>query len=188
MALLFAGILLYCAVHLFPAALPAVRSRAVLRLGEHPYKGVFSLLIIASIALIVFGWKAATPGILYRPPLAPGLVSSALMLIALVLFAASAIPSNIGRLIRHPQMTAVILWSAAHLLTNGDRPSLLLFGGLGAWALLEIVLCNRRDGPWQRPAPRSRAADGAAIIVGVFSYAALAWFHLRLFGVAALPT
>ena len=188
MLLLTAGILLYCAVHLIPAALPALRSQALARLGENPYKGVFSVLIIASLAMIVFGWKAATPGIVYRPPLGPGLVPSALMLLAFVLFAASAIPSNIGRLVRHPQMTAVILWSVAHLLVNGDRPSLLLFGGLGVWALLEIVLCNRRDGPWQRPAPRSKAADGAAIVVGVIAYAVLAWFHTRLFGIAAFPT
>lgn len=187
MALLIAGTLLYCAVHLFPAALPAVRSKMVPRLGENPYKGVFSLLILASLALIVFGWKIAVPSVVYRPPLGPGLVPSALMLLAFMLFAASAIPSNISRLIRHPQMTAVILWSAAHLLTNGDRPSLVLFGGLGTWAMAEILLCNRRDGSWQRPAPRSRVADGLVIVIGVTAYAALAWFHARLFGVAAFP-
>lgn len=187
MAMLIIGVLLYCAVHLFPAALPALRSRAIARLGENPYKGVFSLLIIGSLVLIVFGWKAATPSIVYRPPLGPGLIPSALMLLAFVFFAASAIPSNIGRVVRHPQMTAVILWSTAHLLANGDRPSLVLFGGLGTWAILEIVLCNRRDSTWQRPAPRSRAADAAAIVVGVVAYAVLAWFHARLFGVAAFP-
>ena len=35
---------------------------------------------------------------------------------------------------RHPQLTAVIVWAVAHLLVNGDLASIVLFGdhaGLG---------------------------------------------------------
>ena len=48
--------------------------------------------------------------------------------------------------IRHPQLTAVKLWAVAHLLVNGDSASLLLFGGLLVWAVLEVVIINKQDG------------------------------------------
>ena len=34
----------------------------------------------------------------------------------------------------------VVVWAIAHLLTNSDRPSIVLFGGMAAWALAEIVV------------------------------------------------
>lgn len=35
----------------------------------------------------------------------------------------------------------------AHLLVNGDVASFVLFGGLGLWALAEMVVINRAQGP-----------------------------------------
>lgn len=187
MTLLVAGVLAFSIVHLLPAAAHTARQVLIGKLGENAYKGLFSLFIIGSIALIVTGWKSATPALVYRPPAEPGLLPSALVLLGLVAFAASAIPSNFSRVVRHPQMTGVLLWSVAHLLVNGDSRSLVLFGGLGGWALLEVILCNRRDGAWRKPPVRPRLNDLVVPIVGALVFAILFYFHGALFGVAAFP-
>jgi uncharacterized membrane protein len=109
-----------------------------------------------------------------------------LVLIGLILFFASQAPGNIKRFIRHPQMTGTILWGVAHLLTNGDTRSVTLFGGLTVWAVLEIVMINRRDGQWQRPGPAAIKFDVIPVIIGSVIFAVVLYFHGSLFGVSPL--
>ena len=188
MALLLAGITIFCVVHLFKAAAPAARDNLVFKLGENPYKGIFSLLILGSLVMIVFGWKATIPAAVYVPPLGPGILPSLMVLAGLVLFFASQAGGHIKRTLRHPQMLGTISWATAHLLTNGDSRSVLLFGSLAAWALLEIILCNRRDGPRTTLPAASGKADLIAIVIGVVAFGLVGHFHVVLFGVSPLPT
>ncbi len=183
MSLLITGILLFTIVHLVPAASPATRTRLVDSLGEGPYRGLFSVVIVASLALIVFGWKAATPMSVYAPPVGGGPVISALVFAAFVMFVTSKARSNYRRFVRHPQMLAVILWAAAHLLVNGDSRSVVLFGSLGIWAMVEIVLCNRRDGAWRKPDVMPLSADIRVAVIAGVSFAAFFFLHKALFGV-----
>ncbi len=46
----------------------------------------------------------------------------------------------------------VVVWAVAHLLVNGDLASLVLFAALGLWALAEMAVINRAEGPWSPPA------------------------------------
>jgi uncharacterized membrane protein len=87
------------------------------------------------------------------------------MAISIFLFGAAQRKSAVKRFIRHPQLTGLLLWSLAHLLANGEQRSLVLFGGLGVWALLEMVLISRRDGEWvkEESPPMSRDLIGAVI-------------------------
>ena len=130
------------------------------------------------------GWKSATPSVVYEPPLSGGLITSVLILAAFILFVAASSGSNIKRLVRHPQMLSVILWSAAHLLANGDSRSVALFGGLGVWAVVEILLCNRRDGEWRKPDRVSAKIDVITVAIAGAAFGLFAYFHQALFGVA----
>lgn len=186
MSLLIAGVVLWSAAHLFKAAAPALRDRVEQRLGRDPYRGLFSLVIVASLVLIVFGWKSALPRPVYTPLMGGGPIIAVLLLVGLVLFFASQFAGNIKRFIRHPQMTGTLLWAIAHLLVNGDSRSLTLFGGFAVWALLEIVLINRRDGQWQKPAAAAVKNDLIPFVVGSAVFAAVLYFHQTLFGVAAM--
>jgi uncharacterized membrane protein len=186
MGLLLTGIVLFCVVHLFPSLMPAARDRLVSRLGENPYKAVFSVLILAGLILIVLGWKAAVPRPVYIPPMAPGLLPSSLVFAGLVLFLAAQMRGYLKRVLRHPQMIGTVLWAVSHLLTNGDSRSVLLFGSLLIWALLEILLCNRRDGPRQELPAAAGKFDLMAIVAGGLAFAVIGHFHLRLFGVSPL--
>lgn len=184
MSMLIAGLVIWSAAHLFKAVSPSTHDKIERKMGENPYRGAISLVIIGALILMVVGWKSAVPHGLYAAPLPAGPMISALVWIGLVLFFASQFNGNIKRLIRHPQMTGTLLWSAAHLLTNGDSRSVTLFGGLAIWASLEIVFINRRDGQWQRPGPAAIRFDVIPIVIGTAVFAAVMRFHSTLFGVA----
>ncbi len=188
MTLLIAGVVLWSIAHLFPAIAPGVRSNLSAKFGEGPYKGLFALDIILALVLIVFGWKAATPMPVYAPPLYGSPIPSALLLLAIVLFVASSTPNNLKRYIRHPQMAAVLFWGVSHLLTNGDSRSLLLFGGLTAWSILEMFFISKREGAWQKPSSVPLIKDVITVVVAALVFTGLAYFHGSLFGVAAIPS
>lgn len=188
MALLIAGVVFWSIVHLMPAVAPNLRAALTTKLGESPYKGLFAIDIIIALALMVFGWKAATPSPVYAPPLVDSPLPLALMAVAILLFTASSMPNNLKRHIRHPQMAAVLLWSIAHLLSNGDNRSLVLFGGLGLWSLLEMVFINRRDRGWEPPPTIALGKDIITVIVAIIVFKTLGYFHLALFGVPAVPS
>lgn len=187
MILLTAGTALWCLVHLYPSVLPSARSAMIERLGENAYRGLFSVLILVALLLIVFGWRSAQPAAVYNPPLGPNPAVSALILVGLFLFFSARAAGNVKRYIRHPQMTGTILWGVAHLLTNGDSRSVVLFGGLTAWAILEILMINRREGAREKPPAVPLKRDLVPLVVGIAVFALVAAFHQRLFGVPAIP-
>jgi len=187
MTLLIAGVALWSTAHLFPAIAPGVRAKLAAQFGEGPYKGLFALDIVIALVLIVYGWKTATTSVIYSAPLHGGLVPSAFMFLAITLFVTSKTPSNLKRYIRHPQISAVLVWAISHLLTNGDSRSLVLFGGMAIWAILEMTFINIRDGRWEKPASIPVAKDVITVTVATIVFAALAHFHASLFGVPALP-
>jgi uncharacterized membrane protein len=186
MICLVLGVLLFAGIHMLPTAL-ATRGRLVERLGEQPYKGLFSLGVAGGIALMVIGWRSSVPSYLYAPPGWSAAVASLLIFAALVLFVASGIPTNLKRLIRHPQLTGVVIWAGAHLLANGDSRSLVLFGGIGVWAIVEMGLLNRRDGTWQRPEPLPLVAELKPLIGAAVLFAILFLVHPYIAGVSPLP-
>jgi uncharacterized membrane protein len=109
-----------------------------------------------------------------------------LLLISFILFVAARAHTNIKRFVRHPQLTAVAVWGIAHLLTHGDSRSVALFGGMTLWALVTMVLCGRRDGPWRKPGPVTPGSDIRTVVVGVIAFGVLLYAHQFLFGVAPI--
>lgn len=178
------GLILFTGTHLALSLAPgAVAARRAV-IGEGPVKGIVALLSAAGLVLIVLGWRSSIPAAVYAPPSpAVGLI---LIVLGIYLFVVSNRPSAIKRVLRHPQLTGLVLWSAGHLCLNGDSKSLLLFGWLAAWAVLEILLINRRDGAWSRPEAPSLTTDLATLVVTAIVVAALAWAHPWLAGVPAL--
>jgi uncharacterized membrane protein len=185
MALLITGVLLWSFVHLIPGVAPTCKSRLVEKLGKG-YRAIFALLIVASLVCIVFGWRSTVPTALYSPPDTIRVLTSALMLIALVLFFSSRVPTDIKRVLRHPQLTGVFLWAVAHLISNGDSRSLVLFGGIGVWALVEIAVINRRDVGWLKPESVGLKRSLIPLVIGVGAWILLIFIHPWIAGVPAL--
>ena len=181
------GVLLWMAVHFIPSGARGLRDMLVARIGENPYKGVFSLAIVLSIVLMVVGWRSATPEIVYRPPTWGTPVTSVLMLISILLFGAANQPTRIKRYLRHPMLTGMALWSLSHLISNGDSRSLVLFGGLGLWALIEMPLINRRQGKWVRPYGPALSVEVRGILISVVIFFVLVFLHSYFAGVSPFP-
>ncbi|WP_420427955.1 NnrU family protein [Algiphilus sp.] len=175
--LLSLGIVLWAVTHLFVAVAPSARQHLVDTLGLGPYKGLFSLVIVLSLVIIVLGWQAMPPTSAYVPPI--GLRHATLLLvpIAVVLFISARAPTDIKRIIRHPQLTGVKLWAVAHLLANGEWRSLILFGGFLAWAVLEVIFIKRRDGAWVKPEPVGAVRTTVSAIIGLVLAALLIVVH-----------
>jgi uncharacterized membrane protein len=186
MALLVFGVLLWSGTHMLPIFAAPLRARVADSLGN-AYPGVFSLSILASIVAMVFGWRATVPSPLYVAPGVTVLLTDGLMFVALLLFIASGVPTNLKRILRHPQLTGVALWAAAHLLSNGDSRSIVLFGGLGLWAVVAMFGINRRDGAWEKPEALPMSAELKPLVGALVVYALLFFAHPWIAGVSPMP-
>lgn len=167
MVWLILGLLLWTAAHLFKRLAPGPR----LALGDRGI-GVVAVLVLASVALMVVGYRAAEFVPVWDPPPFLRHLNNLLVLFAFYLYAASGMKTRITRMIRHPQLTAVKVWAVAHLLVNGDVASVVLFGGLLAWAVAEVIVINRAvPRPPLNPVPSAGkevgALVGAVLVTGV---------------------
>jgi uncharacterized membrane protein len=151
MAVLIAGILLWMSVHLVPVLARPIRQSLVVRLGRNAYRGLFTLAIVGSLLLIVFGWRLSPENHLFILPAPVNTVAFVLICVSFILMGAAFHPSSIKRVVRHPMLVGVAVWASSHLLTSGTTRGLILFGGISIWALIEILLINRRDGAYSKP-------------------------------------
>ncbi len=187
MTYLIAGVLLWSTVHLAPAVPFGIRARLDKAMGTMAYKGLFALLIIGSVVLMVAGWKTAPREMLFMPPAWGSGFNLVCMLAASILFPGPYIKSNVHRFVRHPQLTGLVLWGIGHVLATGQTRSVILFGGLAAWALIEMLFINRRDGARERPARVGAKADFQLLMAGVLLFVVLMYTHGWLFGVSLGP-
>jgi uncharacterized membrane protein len=188
MNLLIAGLATFLAVHLIPT-LPGVRPALVGKLGENPYKGLYSLLSLTGIVMIVMGLQRAGFEALYQPPTWGRHVTMLLMLPALYLFASTTTfpaPSSARTWTAHPLNWGVILWSIGHLLSNGDLAHVMLFAGLGAFAVISIISGNARGARPESQRP-PLAKEAVFVIIVVILYAALVWGHVYFTGMPLIP-
>jgi uncharacterized membrane protein len=157
MILLTAGVTLWWVAHLFKRLAPGPRAVA----GERG-KGVIAVLILASVVLMVLGYRAANYVPVWDPPQGLRHLNNLLMVVAFYLYAASGMKTAVARWLRHPQLTGFSVWAVAHLIApgNGDVASVILFGGLLVWAILSMILINRAV---PRPAPPPKAPVGKEI-------------------------
>lgn len=174
MAVLYLGLFLWIMGHLQKRLSPERRAA----MGDKG-RGVAALIIGLGLVLMILGYVQAPFVPVYAPVPGAGHANNGLMFVAVYLFGVGKSRGILRAHIRHPMLTGVILWSVAHLLVNGDLASILLFGGLGAWALAEIIAINRA-GPWDRPAPGRIGGDLINLAVAAVLYALIAGVHIWL--------
>lgn len=194
MMVLIVGLILFLGVHLLPTS-PELRDGLKERIGDTPYRILFSVLSLAGLVIIVLGFHKLQlhPGknpILWEPPIWTRHIAVALMLPAMILFVASVIPSRIRTATRHPMLIAIKTWALAHLLANGDLAALLLFGSFLAFAVYDRISVKERGatGPLGNARPAGLLNDVLVIAIGVGLYAALLFGgHQWLIGVSPMP-
>lgn len=174
MTLLLLGLALWVLPHILKRVAPDLRASW----GEKA-KGPLALAMALGIVLMVIGYRQADGAFFWgRSPAVVG-INNLLMLMSLYCFAASGMQTALARKIRHPMLWGAVLWALAHLMVNGDVPSFVLFGGIGLWALAEMVLINRA-GPWVIPPAKSAKFEAMALAGAVLVYAVIAGVHTWL--------
>ncbi|MFO1400082.1 MAG: NnrU family protein [Steroidobacteraceae bacterium] len=145
---LCAASLFFLLIH-FGVSGTRLRDALVARLGDGPYRGLFSLASLAGLVWLIHAYRHApavpTWGLLLAlRPAAYVLVFVAFLFV--VIGAATPNPTSVGmeaklaqgpdaargmlRITRHPFLCGVALWALAHLLVNGHLAALVLFGSL----------------------------------------------------------
>ena len=185
MTLLVVGLAFFVAVHLIPSVQP-LRAALVSALGEMPYRGAFSLVAIASLVMVVWGFPDAPFEPVYATPGWGRHAAMGMVPVALVLFAAANMATHIRAVVRHPMLVGLLVWALAHLLANGDLRSVVLFGVFAVFAVVAVVSAVARG---KRPAadraPRL-VLDAAAVVAGLIATALLVYFHGALFGMPVM--
>ena len=196
MFILALGIILFLGVHSLPT-FPAARAGLAARIGRERYKGLHALLALVGLILIVWGfarYRQTGEIALWTPIEGARHAAIALMWLALVSLALVnpapgrriAAPSRVRGWIKHPLLTAVMLWAAAHLVANGDAGSVLLFGAFFVWTIYDRVSVTRRGDPGAAPSAVFTRADALAVAVGTLLWAALIFLHPYVIGVAVV--
>ena len=181
MTLLIVGLVLFVAVHLIPSVVP-LRGALIVRLGAGPYRAVFSLTALVALVLVVWGFSRAPFEPVYTAPGWGRQFAMFAVPVSLVLLAAANMPTHIRAVLRHPMLLGLLLWAAAHLLSNGDLRSIVLFGSFAGYAVLDLVsVAVRGKRPSTEKAPRL-GMDAAAIVAGLVAAGLLMVFHHTLFG------
>ena len=184
---LIVGVVLWSSVHAIPSLARPLRGRLIERLGDGPYKGLFALSIVLALVLIVVGWRSTPEVYVYVLEPWSRTVGFGLMIVAFILFGASQYKTAINRYIRHPQLTSVVIWAVSHLLMNGTIRALVLFGGLGVWALIEIQLINRRKGAWERPEAPPFRFELRGLMISMIIFVIVLFLHPYFAGVTPFP-
>jgi uncharacterized membrane protein len=176
MGFLIAGVLLWALSHLMKRVAPGLRTG----LGDNGGKLLVTALSLIALVLMVLGYRQADVIVLWSPPAFLTHLNNLLMLLAVFLLTLGYSRGRLRTRLRHPMLTSVKTWAVAHLLVNGDLASLILFGGLLAWAVVSVILINRAERVWTPPAPGPVVNDliYAAVSLGIF--AAIAGVHTWL--------
>jgi uncharacterized membrane protein len=173
MTLLYIGSLLFGGGHLFAILFPGLRDSFRAQLGEKPWKAVYGLVSLVGVVLMVMGYSRSRAGpaaadILYQGWYEMRHLTMLMVLLAFILIGASHGKGYIKKWLHNPMSIGIVLWSGGHLLVNGQRSDVWLFGTFFVVGLADIVTSELRG---KRPdyMPRVRS-DIIAVVVGVLLY------------------
>jgi len=180
MTILILGLALWVLAHLFKRVSPGGRAGLDARFGDGPAKGIVAAMIALSLVLMIWGYRSGTWSQVYMPPVWGLHLNNLLMFAAIALFGFGASKGRARSWLRHPMLTGVLVWAVAHLLVNGDSLSIVLFGGLGVWAVAEMLVINAKAGPWVRPEPGPAKGDIRLILITLVLYGIISAIHAWL--------
>lgn len=192
LAILVAGLVAFIGAHVF-VSLRGARAAVIARIGEGPYKGLMSLVSLAGLILVGYGfgqYRADGWINVWSPPRWTYYVTQLLMWPASIFVVAAYIRGNIWRVLKHPMLVGVKTWAVAHLISNGDLGSIVLFGSFLAWAVYDRITLKHRTDPGAPAIPvRGHRNDTIALVVGTLLYLGLGLiFHPIVVGVPVFGT
>ena len=180
MNFLILGIIIFFSIHLIPI-LP-IKASLINKLGKNKYKGLFSLISLIGLLTIIYGFNHADVYPVWNSVTYSKEIALALMPISTILLAAANMQTNIKRILKHPMLIGIIIWSFVHLLANGDLRSIILFASFGVYALIDIIF-SKKVLTTNNTTNYTLAKDIIVIIIGLLIYAVIVYFHQYIAGV-----
>jgi uncharacterized membrane protein len=173
MTQLYIGTVIFVGVHLLAMLLPGERDRLRERMGENPYKGLFSLVSAIGLILMIYGFYTKNGALepndyIYTPAAWTRHAAMGLVLLAFIFLGASHGKGYLKLWLKQPMSIGFGLWAGAHLLANGEKPAIIFFGAFLVLAVLDIILSTLRGKlPHHEPQLKS---DVRAVIIGIILY------------------
>ncbi len=184
--ILVIGLVVMLGAHVFVTFREA-RANLIARLGQNGYRGLFSVVAIVGLALVIWGYgeyRAHEWVQIWSPPAFMRHVTEGLMFFAVIFMTAAFIPSHTKAILKHPMLAGVKTWALAHLLSNGDLGSMLLFGSFLVWGVYARIAAKKRGDLGAISAPTGWTNDIIVVVVGVVIFLALGYyFHPYAIGV-----
>lgn len=189
LAIMILGLAVFIGTHLVSTRREQ-RAALIARFGEGPYKGLYSLASL--IGLILIGWgfghyRATGWTDVWYPPGWTRHVTVLLVWPSIIFFYAAYSPGRIKAVLKHPMLVGTKLWAVAHLISNGDLGSIVLFGSILGWAVYDRITLKHRTDPGGKSLPvGGLRQDIMAVVIGTLIYLALGFlFHPYVIGVPA---
>jgi uncharacterized membrane protein len=174
---LIIGLIVFLATHIF-VTFRDTRSQLIARLG-FGYRVLFGLVAIVGLALIIWGYgeyHAHELVQVWSPPAFMRHITVGLMLFAVILFTAAFVPSHIKAKVHHPMLAGIKTWALAHLFSNGDLGSIILFGSFLAWGVYARIAAKRRGDLGAVTAPAGWSNDVIVVVLGIVIYFLLGYY------------
>lgn len=166
------GLALWSGAHLFKRFAPDIREG----MGDKG-KGAIALALIVSLVLMTIGVRGAPYIPVWSPPAFLTHLNNLLVLVAFYLMAIAGHGVWLDRKLRHPMLAGIKVWAFAHLLVNGDLISMVLFGGMLAWAVVEMIVINRAQPDWTPATPAPKRKEFTFALATLVVFALIAWVH-----------
>ena len=184
MIVLIIGLVIFFGMRLVPVT--GVKSSLIERIGEKKYQGIFSIISLVGFIIIIYGFSLIDT---CNPMMADcetdnlylwnsfeysREISFLLMPISIIFIVASQMKSNIKKVVRHPMLIGVLIWSFVHLLSTGDLRSIILFASFGAFSIIDIIFTRKTA---EQGISFSILNDVVVIVVGLVLYSIVLYFH-----------
>jgi uncharacterized membrane protein len=149
-------------------------------------RGIVALALAVSILMMIFGYRMADFIPIWSPPSFLVHLNNLMVLVALYVMSPAPKKGALLNKMRHPMLTGFCIWAVAHLLVNGDLASIILFGGLFAWAVVSAGIINKAEPDWT-PGPKGTIAKDAMFFVASIVLLAVIGYIHGLVGPSPFP-
>ena len=169
-----AGLVLFIGIHLVPIA-QGLRARLVAQLGDRRYRALFAAIAAVGLVLIVLGYYLRPERVqLFAPWQAARDAAPLVVTIAFILFAVANMRSHVRRIVRHPMLIGLMLWSGVHLAANGDLAGTVLFGSFFGYSIVALASAIARH------AVKPFVPEIKYDVMAIAGALALSWLTMRV--------
>ena len=178
----YLGWLMFFGIHA-GMLVPALKRPLASRLGESGYKGVYSLISVAGLVLLIYGYERG--GFFdVQSPLWVRETSTIWMFFAWLFMVSANVAGLIRKTTRHPMTIGLLIWGLGHAVMDPHAHAWFIFFGFSLFAVVSAVTAARRGKAPSREGSISK--DLVAVVIAAAATGLSFYFHEWIAGVALI--